>query len=87
MEREVQTCARVALAHMNLTQGRWRAAAHARRFLELWDGCAPDLQSIYQEGEALLARRRGPAGVGFRRPPASQVGRARAHGERSRKAT
>jgi tetratricopeptide (TPR) repeat protein len=35
---------------------RSRAAAHARRFLELWDGCDAELKSMYQEGETLLAR-------------------------------
>jgi tetratricopeptide (TPR) repeat protein len=33
-----------------------RAATHARRFLELWDGCDPELQPMYREGETLLAR-------------------------------
>jgi tetratricopeptide (TPR) repeat protein len=33
-----------------------RATVHARRFLELWDGCDPELQPMYREGETLLAR-------------------------------
>jgi len=61
MEREVRRHPRearsaAALNHPNVARTARARTAHARRFLELWDGCDPELQPMYQEGEALLTR-------------------------------